>query len=193
MQIKKFFYDLETTGTDHRRNGIHQIAGCIEIDGQIVEEFNFKVAPNPKATIEDKALEVGCVALEQIQAYEPMEKVFRKVKALLSRHCDPYNKSDKMFLIGYNNGPFDDQFLRAWFLQNDDDFFGAWFFSGNLDAMTLANQHLIYKRHAMKDFELHTVATTLGIEVDENKLHDANYDIFLTREIYNICTGADLM
>ena len=58
-RVKKFFYDLETTGVDHRRNGIHQLAGCIEIDGEIVESFNFKVAPNPKAIIEEEVLKVG--------------------------------------------------------------------------------------------------------------------------------------
>lgn len=47
---------METTGVDHGRNGIHQLAGCIEIDGEIVEGFNFKVAPNPKAIIEEEAL-----------------------------------------------------------------------------------------------------------------------------------------
>ena len=66
--VKKFFYDLETTGVDHRRNGIHQLAGCIEIYGEIVESSNFKVAPNPKAIIEEEALKVGGVTLEQIQA-----------------------------------------------------------------------------------------------------------------------------
>ena len=94
--VKKFFYDLETTGVDHRRNGIHQIAGCIEIDGEIVEVFNFKVAPNPKAIIEEEALKVGGITLEQIQAYDAMDKVFRKFKVILSKYCDPYDKSDKM-------------------------------------------------------------------------------------------------
>jgi hypothetical protein len=29
-----------------------------------------------------------------------------------------------------------------------------------------------------------TVAKTMGIEIDENKLHDATYDIELTRDIF---------
>ena len=84
--VKKIFYDLETTGVDHRRNGIHQLAGCIEIDGEIVESFNFKVAPNLK---------------------------------------------------------------------------------------------------------LMSVAREVGILIDESKLHDANYDILITRAVYNIVTGSD--
>ncbi len=36
----------------------------------------------------------------------------------------------------------------------------------------------------MKDFKLATVARKLKILVDDAKLHDAYYDIHLTREIY---------
>lgn len=189
MSVKKLFYDLETTGVDHRQNGIHQMSGCLEIDGVAVESFNYRVAPNPKAKIRDEALAVGGVTLEEIQAYEPMEKIFRTFKNMLSRHIDPYKTTDKAYLVGFNNGPFDDQFLRAWFTQNGDNFFGAWFWAGSLDVMTLANQYLIDRRVKMLNFKLKTVAETVGIIVDESKLHDALYDIELTREVYLIVTG----
>ena len=40
----------------------------------------------------------------------------------------------------------------------------------------------------MEDFKLKTVAKQLGIEIDESKLHDAEYDIYLTMEIHRIVT-----
>jgi DNA polymerase-3 subunit epsilon len=52
----------------------------------------------------------------------------------------------------------------------------------------LATQKLMEVRHTMKDFKLKTVAETLGIKIDESKLHDAMYDIELTWRIYKICT-----
>ena len=52
--------------------------------------------------------------------------------------------------------------------------------------MVLASEFLKNKRHGMKDFKLMTVAREVGIEIDEAKLHDATYDIMLTREIYKI-------
>ena len=189
--VKKFFYDLETTGVDHRRNGIHQLSGCIEIDGEIVESFDFKVAPNPKAIIEEEALKVGGVTLEQIQGYPEMGQVFRKFKVLLSKYCDPYDKSDKMYLVGFNNAHFDDSFLRAWFTQNGDSYFGSWFHAGSLDVMVLASQYLIERRHKMPNFKLSSVAREVGIVIDESKLHDADYDILITRAVYNIVTGID--
>ena len=60
---KLFFYDLETTGLKFWKNGIHQISGCIEIDGDVKEEFNFHVKPNPACVIEDEALYVSGVTL----------------------------------------------------------------------------------------------------------------------------------
>lgn len=39
-------------------------------------------------------------------------------------------------------------------------------------------------RNDMENFKLMTVAKTMGIEIDENKLHDATYDIELTRDIF---------
>ena len=191
MLVKKLFYDVETTGVDERQNGIHQISGCLEIDGVVVESFNFKVAPNPKARIELEALKVGGVTLEQIQAYPEMKSVFRKFKAILSSHCDPYNPKDKIYLIGYNNASFDDKFLRAWFIQNSDSFFGSWFHAGALDVMVLSAQYLIDRRVGMLNFKLMTVAKELGLMVDETRLHDAEYDIELTRAVYRIVTDLD--
>lgn len=189
--IKKLFYDVETTGVDERKHSIHQISGCVEIDNEIVEYFNFLTRPNPKARIEEEALKVGGVTLEQIQAYPPMEVVFGQLKALLRKYCDPYDKKDKFYLVGFNNRGFDDRFLRAWFEQNEDQYFGSWFWSNSLDVMVQASEYLINRRVNMTDFKLMTVAAEVGLVVDESKLHDAKYDIELTRSIYRIVTGLD--
>lgn len=187
--MKAFYFDLETTGVNFWQHGIHQISGAIEIDGDVEEYFNFKVAPHPKAKIEDEALRIGGVTLEQIQAYPSMESVYTEIIAMLSKYVDKYNKQDKFFLIGYNNAAFDNQFFRAFFVQNNDQYFGSWFWSSSLDVMVLATQHLKEQRHLMADFKLKTVARQLGIDIDETKLHDAEYDIMLTREIYQIVTA----
>lgn len=191
MNIVKFFYDLETTGTDERKHGIHQIAGLIEVNGEIAEHFNFKVAPNPKAKIEPDTLKVGNVTEEQIKAYPDMKRVYNQILLLLSKYCDRYNQKDKIWLVGYNNRKFDDVFFRAWFEQNGDSFFGSWFWTDSLDVLVLASQYLIDRRRNMPTFKLKRVAKELGLEVDESKLHDAKYDIELTRQIYRIVTGLD--
>lgn len=182
--MKLFVFDLETTGVKYWKNGIHQIAGMIVIDGRKERKFNFKVRPNPLAEIDDEALMVGKVTKEEINAYPPMEKIFAGLKEILSVYVNPYDKKDKFFLVGYNNTAFDNQFLRAWFAQNDDPYFGSWFWSNSIDVMVLASFYLMGVRPSMENFKLKTVAKQMGIEVDESRLHDAQYDIELTYSIF---------
>ena len=69
MQIKKFYFDLETTGVDAFRNAIHQIAAIIEIDGKVKETINWNIKSFGGAIIEKEALEVGGVTEDQLKKY----------------------------------------------------------------------------------------------------------------------------
>ena len=184
--MKILFFDLETTGTLPNKHGIHQISGEIVIDGETKETFDFKVRPNPKAEITADALNVGGVTAEQIMAYPPMESVFPQFIDMMDKYVDRFNKKDKFFLAGFNNASFDNQFLRGWFLQNGDNYFGSWFWSNTIDVMVMATPYLAAKRSEMENFKLHTVAKFLGINVSDELLHDAKYDIFLTKSIFDI-------
>lgn len=44
----------------------------------------------------------------------------------------------------------------------------------------------------MPNFKLKTVAKELGLDVEDDKLHDARYDVLLTRDIYRIVTNLDI-
>jgi DNA polymerase-3 subunit epsilon len=187
--IKLLFFDLETTGLYPGKHGIHQISGAIVIDGVEKETFDYKVRPNPAAQIEQEALDIGGVTKEQILAYPAMIEVYVKFTQMLSKYVDKFKKDDKFFLVGYNNIAFDNQFLRGFFLQNGDKYFGSWFWSNSIDVMVLASQYLLEQRTGMIDFKLKTVAKEVGINIDETKLHDATYDIALTRAIYTIVTN----
>ena len=182
--MKLLFFDLETTGIKYWKNGIHQISGEIVIDGETKETFNYNVCPNPQCEVDETALQVCGVTREQIFAYPDMHEVYLEFVNMLSKYVDKYNKDDKFFLVGYNNASFDNSFLKAFFVQNGDSFFYSWFWVNSIDVMVLATQHLMMKRHLMKDFKQETVARTLGIELDSSRLHDAAYDSWLTRQIY---------
>lgn len=187
--MKLLFFDLETTGTYPGKHGIHQMSGMIVIDGEIKEKFDFKVRPNPQVEILDEALEVAGVTRDQILAYPPMGEVYHQfVDGILAKYVDRYNKTDKFFLVGYNNASFDNQFLRGFFLQNGDKYFGSWFWANCMDVMVLATPYLAAKRAEMKDFKQGTVAKALGIPVEDEKLHDALYDIEICKAIFDIVT-----
>ena len=166
---KLFYFDLETTGVKHWKNGIHQISGAIEIDGEIKEYFDFKVQPYHAAIIEKEALDIAGIIESDLLTYMPFKECYLAICKLLAKYVDKFDKKDKFFLVGYNNAGFDNSFFRAFFVQNMDNYFGSYFWSSHIDAMVLAGQHLMDIRPTMIDFKQSTVAKTLGIEVDESR------------------------
>ena len=182
--MKILYFDLETTGLNPDRNAIHQLAGYVEINGEIKQRFDFKIKPHFNAVIDDKALEISGKTKAEVMAYPESKVVFGEFKRLLNQYADPYNTKDKFFLCGYNNASFDNQFLRSFFKVNGDNYFGSWFWSNSLDVMVLSTQYLMSKRIEMPDFKLVSVAKAMGLDVDVTKAHDGLYDIELTYQIY---------
>jgi len=118
-----------------------------------------------------------------------MATVYAEFVKMLGKYVDKFDKKDKFYLCGFNNASFDNQFLRAFFKQNEDNYFGSWFWANCLDTYVLATPKLFDVRSTMANFKLATVCRQLGIEVEDEKLHDAQYDIFLTRQLYLKCSG----
>jgi len=180
--IKRLYIDLETTGTDCYSNGIHQISGIIEIDGIIKEKFDFKVRPFEGCVIVDEALEKGNVTLEQIMQYTPEKEVFNFLTIILSKYVNKFNPKDKLTFVGYNAN-FDNDFLRQFWLRNRDEFYNSIFWGNILDVMVVATEFFEEFRQEFENFKLMTIAQALLILIDESKLHNAMYDIEITREI----------
>jgi len=185
---KLCFLDVETTGTNPARCAIHQISGSIYVDGEFKESFDYHVRPFEGAEINQDALDVGGLTTETLMSYPPHEEVFRSFVAMLSKYVNRYDRKDKFHMVGYNCQSFDSQFMRNFFLVNGDPYYGSWFWPDTIDVMILASAKLIEKRSEMPNFRLSTVASFLGITLDESKLHDSSYDIKLTEEVYkNVC------
>lgn len=157
--MKYFFYDLETTGLNPMKDKIHQIGAIIYSKGKVLEKVNIKFGSE--------------------------EYAFKQLIKILDKYIDRYNKDDKFHLSGWNVG-FDNGFFRRFFEKQNNKYFGSYFWSDSIDVMSLASNHLRNRRHTMENFKLGTVAKKLGISVDDNKLHDALYDIEITRKIYKI-------
>lgn len=183
---KILFYDVETTGLDSKIHGIHQISGYFDIDGQIMTEFNFNIKPAEHLVIDDEALKIAGVSRSMLETYPSEGEIYRQFVKLLSYHINKYDKQDKAFLAGYNVH-FDNGFLRAFFERNKDQYFGSWFWSNPIDVMVIATDFLIDRRSSMFNFKLLTVAQEIFGIVDESKLHNAMYDVELTRNIYYHC------
>lgn len=182
--MKKLWIDTETTGTNPRKHAIVQLAGMVEIDGVIVEEFDIRMRPFPNAFIDDRALDVNHLTREEVMAYPDHTEGFRQFCAIMERHINVFKREDKFTLAGYNTR-FDEEFLRELFNMCGSKYFGSYFWFPALDVAQFAHAHFCaYKRrHRLINCKLSSVATAMNIPLPEN-LHDAMADIRLTRQVW---------
>lgn len=191
MKVCKLFYDLETTGLDPALHSIHEIAYSIEIDDAVVCSRVLHVKPFASDQIVDAALLVGKVTRKMLEDYMPPLEAFNILVKDLEKHINRYSRAEKFYLVGFNNNAFDDPFLRKFFEKCGNEYFSAYFWSASLDAMVLAGDFMIDVRPGMQSFKLFRVAMQLGIDVDPDRLHGAEYDLHLTRSIYRKVTGRE--
>lgn len=187
--MKILIYDLETTGLDCKKNAIHQFSGKIIIDGQTKEHIDLHMKPFEGAEISQEALNVSGVTEEEINAYPAEGEAYNTIIGLLNKYVSRYDRRDKFYLCGFNIHRFDNDFFRALFERHGNKWFGSYFWSDSLDAMLLAAPYLIEKRPYMPNFKQMSVAKALGITIDESKLHNADYDIELSQQIYDKVCG----
>jgi DNA polymerase-3 subunit epsilon len=185
---KLCFIDVETGGTNPFKAPLLQISGIIDVDGTTMESFDLYAKPFDEDVIDPKALEKNKITMEEIyhtEKYQAPQIVYRDLVKILSIYIDKFNKKDKFFLVGYNSHSFDMAVLRSFFTKNGDNYFGSFFHFPSIDVMFLAAYLLMDIRPDMLNFQLGTVARTLGYgdEIDE-QLHDSHFDCVLTREMY---------
>lgn len=191
--VKMIFFDVETTGLDPERHGIHQLAGDIVINDEVVDQFEYKVRPFDGCEIDDSALRIsGANVLDfrrnhnkEFQVQYMMNAILRKYNPLFSI----VDSTDKFFLAGWRAPEFDIKFLKAFFKRNASIEFDSVFWDSYIDVKSLAAQYFLKQRHEMESFSLAPVAKHLGIPVDESKLHSAAYDAYLCRKVYEIVTA----
>ena len=173
--------DTETSGLDPKIHDILQISYIIEIDKKVEEKGNFYIQPFNYNTIEKAALEINKLEIAQIKTFPQPQEIYRKIKTILEKYVDRYNKNDKFSLAGYNNIMFDVPFFKQFFIKNCDSFFGSLFDYHTLDVLSLV-YILEYKGILnLNNYKLTTVANYFNILFNP---HDATEDIRVTREIF---------
>lgn len=194
---KIIFIDVETTGVIPERNGLTQLSGCVQIGDEVKESFDYFLRPFPKDEIEIAALEVTGFDRRQFllpdhpnylavegQNFEDPRDIYDRMAAMLGKYVNQYDKGDKFQFVGYNAHSFDMPFMRRFWEKNGNRFFGSWFWYPCLDVMLIWAQILQPVRAELSNFKLATVAKHCGIKVDATRLHDSQYDIELTRELW---------
>ena len=191
--MRLVFLDLETSGLDHSRHSIIQIA-AIAVDEQLNElaSIERKVA----FRLEDadvKALEANSYdpAVWAKEAVEPGMAI-GQLSAFLKRYADVQmtSKAGKPYsvaqLVGHNAASFDGPFLQAFYKRHDA------FLPASYRVMCTL-QRAIWYWHEMSevtpppDYKLGTLCDCLGIRLDN--AHDALADVRATVALYKALTS----
>lgn len=150
------FIDIETNQSlDPKTGSIVQLAYIYRVGGRIRGRGNFKG-----------------------------EGIYKKFLADLDTYVDRFNKEDKMYFIAHN-AQFDSEFVRNMFLQNKNEFYGAYFYNPPICTMLLAAYKCMRKNVKPENFKLSGLCKAFKIKFKEDELHDAAYDIDLTKQLYN--------
>jgi DNA polymerase III subunit epsilon len=183
---KLIFFDLETSGRNPKKAAIIQFGAVITGLGRPQLELNLKMRPHEDAEVNEEALMVSGVLPGDFDhpPYIDYREGKRQIESALDKCVNRYDKTDKLFTIGYNIHSFDIPFLRALFERCGDRYFGSWFWHPSIDLMLLSAFVLRNERHKMPNFKLGTVCRRFGIVVDEEQQHDALYDVKLCMELW---------
>jgi len=154
---KRLFIDLETTGLDNKNDQIIQFGYIYKVGKVIKKRGLIKV-------------EIG-------------ENIYPEMIKLLNTLVDRFNKEDKMYFLAYN-AHFDTDFMRELFLKNGNKFFGAYFYTPSIDIMQIVADRMMSNKVRPENFKLSTICKYYKIPVVENKLHNADYDIDITHQLY---------
>ena len=184
MPKKILWLDLEAADIKADRDGaIHQISYILDIDGEIVSQKSHKCKPFKNDLINVPSLNVCNVKYEDIIEYPEPTIAFKDIVNTIHLH-------KKLVIGGFCNYGYDNPaFINWWYkcsreLKKYDLKITDYFHLDPLDVRVLAVNHFLEQRDEIKSFKLMDVARLVGIEVNEDKLHDAKYDIELTRDIY---------
>lgn len=179
---KRLYFDTETTGVSYKAT-IIQIAGIIEIDGEIVETFDITAAPFPDSEINEEALAVTGLTLEEINNYQEPTKAYKQFIDILNKHIDRYDKNDKFDIIGHNV-KFDIEKLVTWSKRCGDKFLGSYLdWKRVFDTMAFTQCLKVADMlEETDDNKLSTLCEAYGIEL--NNAHNALADITATRDLF---------
>ncbi|MGL5088133.1 MAG: 3'-5' exonuclease, partial [Cetobacterium sp.] len=132
--MKLLYLDTETTGlTDN--SAIVQIAGAIEIDGEIVEWFNVRCRPHLGAEISQSALDTIGFQIEDLNKEQSPEDALKELETIFLKYVDKYDKNDKFIMVCHNY-PFDFRMLFNFYNRLNNKFLGS-FINYKLNVCTL--------------------------------------------------------
>ena len=182
---KHFFLDVETTGLDIHEHDIFQISGILtDANLNVLEKIDYRFRPFSLECTDPKALIKTGMTIESLSSLSlTAREAYANLNSLLERHCDRFDKNDKLHFVAYN-AKFDADFIRKFFEKNGDSFYGSWFWNPPICVMQAAAWMTMRVRGALPNFKLGTLCECAELGWNESEAHDASYDIHKTLELY---------
>jgi DNA polymerase III epsilon subunit-like protein len=185
-----FHIDTETTGSDHKKHEVFNLAFTIEIDGVPYCKMELFMRPEKWDTIDQKALDYSGWTIERLKRLPGAASQIKLFEYVLY-HIDLRSaiqqkiQNPKLKIVEYGNR-FDYRFLESMLSNHGSKLMNVnplrYFDQQSINVLSLAKKKL----PGLKSYKLKDVARRLGVPVDESRLHSAAYDRDLMIRVYNI-------
>ncbi len=184
---KVLWLDVETTGLDCRKHGLREVGFIIEIDGVEVDKGVFKINPFTYTTkdveIDDYALEISKVSIEDLESYDRVSYCFKELMKKLVKYVNVNDKNDCFVIAGYNVA-FDIGFIKEWFKEMGLlDSYKDLFHYKSLDVFSIVFALRHIGLNSAENDKLETMCNYFGIEIEA---HNALSDIEATKKLYEL-------
>ena len=184
---KVLWLDVETTGLDCKKHGLREVGFIIEIDGVEVDRGVFKINPFTYTTrdveIDDYALEISKVSIEDLKSYDRVSYCFKELMKKLVKYVNVNDKNDCFVIAGYN-AAFDIGFIKEWFKEMGLlDSYKDLFHYKSLDVFSLVFVLRHLGLNSAENDKLETMCNYFDIEIEA---HNALSDIEATKKLYEL-------
>ncbi|WP_426710833.1 exonuclease domain-containing protein [Cetobacterium sp. SF1] len=178
--MKILWIDTETTGLTNNSSPI-QISGVIEVDGSIKEEFNIFLKPFDGADIQDEALQIHGLSLEEINNFQDNILGYKELLKIFDKYIDKYDRNDKFIVAGYNVD-FDLKQIRKLAEVHGDKYINSYLSYSKIDPLQMIVPfQAIKKLPILENNKLETWCKYFEIPL---KAHDSLEDIKATRTLF---------
>ena len=184
---KVLWLDVETTGLDCRKHGLREVGFIIEIDGVEVDKGVFKINPFTYTTkdvvIDDYALEISKVSIEDLESYDSSSYCFKELMKKLVKYVNVNDKNDCFVIAGYNTA-FDIGFIKEWFKEMGLlDSYKDLFHYKSLDVFSIVFALRHIGLNSAENDKLETICNYFDIQIEA---HNALSDIEATKKLYEL-------
>ena len=176
--MKLITFDTETTGVDVENDRIITCFMRAKDGDKVVFERNWVIDPGVEVPVE--AAEVHGMSTEWVR--ENGRKDVREAIEEIHRTITKYAVWDYL-VCGYNHA-FDLSILKAEVTRHGPE--DAWYFPGEAEFLDPAIFSRKFDKFKKGGHQLITVAKRNGIEVEEDRLHAADYDVEVTEKLVPI-------